>query len=467
MSRRPRIAVVGAGISGLTAAYRLRHSCDVTVFEASDRIGGQIQTEERGGLLLEWGPDSLVAHKPAGELLCRELGLGDRLLPLHSGGARMQVVFDGRLHQVPEGFLMIAPTRLAPLLTTPLLSPAGLLRAAFERFVPARRETEDESVQCFVTRRWGRELYERIAEPVLGGLFSADASRLSAQACISRMHGLEAEYGSIAKGLKKMLAAQRESNRPRAVVYGLNGGMGVLVDELAAQLPEGALRTRTVVRSLRPYGTRWQVEIDGGECFEADAVLLACPAFAAARLLSDVDPAFAAELDALEYVSCATVNLLYDASAVGTRLRGFGFFVARSEGSPLLACNYTSLKFEGRAPQGCVLLRAFLGGAGRETLDGIDNGELTRIAHESLVPLLNLRGAPRFGRARAFPNAMPHPVVGIAARRERLADGLPNLALCGTACGAVGLPDCIESAEKAAQRLAAAIKCSEGFEQAG
>jgi oxygen-dependent protoporphyrinogen oxidase len=467
VNRRPRVAVIGAGISGLTAAYRLRRSCDVTLFEASDRVGGKIQTEERGGLLLEWGPDSLVAHKPAGERLCRELGLGDRLLPLHSGGARMQVVFGGRLHQVPEGFLMIAPTRLAPLLTSPVLSPAGLVRAAFERFVPARRETTDESVQQFVTRRWGRELYERIAEPVLGGLFSADASRLSAQACIPRIHGLEREHGSVAKGLKKMFAAHGETKRPRPVVYALDGGMGVLVDELAAQLPTGALRTRTGVRTLRPLGSRWRVEIDGGECFEADAVVVACPASAAARLLCDVDPTYAAELDALEYVSCATVNLLYDASAVHTHLQGFGFFVARSEGSPLLACNYTSLKFEGRAPQGCVMLRAFLGGAGRETLEGIDDRELVRIAHESLARLLDLRGAPRFGHARAFPNAMPHLVVGIAARRERLVAGLPNLALCGSACGSIGLPDCIESAEKAAQRLAAEIELSEGLEQAG
>jgi oxygen-dependent protoporphyrinogen oxidase len=196
-------------------------------------------------------------------------------------------------------------------------------------------------------------------------------------------------------------------------------------------------------------------------------VVLACPAFAAARLLRDIDPAYAAELDALEYVSCATVNLLYDASAVGADLQGFGFFVARSEGSPLLACNYTSAKFEGRAPQGCVMLRAFLGGAGRETLDGIHDGELVRIAHECLAPLLDLRGAPRFGHARRFPNAMPHPVIGISERRERLATGLPNLALCGSACGTVGLPDCIESAERAAQQLTAVLQRSEGLEQAG
>ncbi len=467
MSRRPRIAIVGAGISGLTAAYRLGRSCDVTVFESSNRVGGQIQTEERGGLLLEWGPDSLVAHKPAGERLCRELGLGDRLLPLRSGGSRMQVVFGGRLHQVPAGFLMIAPTRLAPLLTSQVLSPAGLLRAAIERFVPARRETADESVQQFVTRRWGRELYKRIAEPVLGGLFAADATRLSARACISRMHGLEREYGSVAKGLKKMLAAHGKSKRPGVAVFALDGGMRVLVDELAARLPAGALRMQTGVRALHPAASNWRVETDAGEHIDADAVVLACPAYAAARLLRDIDPAYAGELEALEYVSCATVNLLYDASAVGADLQGFGFFVARSEGSPLLACNYTSVKFEGRAPQGCVMLRAFLGGAGRDTLDGIDDGELVRIAHESLARLLDLRGAPRFGHARRFPNAMPHPVIGISERRSRLAVGLPNLALCGSACGSIGLPDCIESAEQAAQRLTAAIGRSEGLAQAG
>jgi len=477
MNRRPRVAVIGAGISGLTAAYRLRDSCDVTVFEARDRIGGQIQTEERGGLLLEWGPDSLVAHKPAGERLCRELGLDDKLLPVHSGGSRMQVVVDGKLKQLPEGFLMIAPTRLGPLLTTPVLSPAGLARAAVERFIPARRGTEDESVEQFVTRRWGRELYERVAEPVLGGLFTGDASRLSASACIPRMHGLERKHGSVAVGLKKMLAAHGAAKGPRVVVWALDGGMSVMIDELASRLPTGALLTGTRVRALRPHESGWRVEIEGAEDYDADALVLACPAFAAAKLLGEIDPGYAAELDTLEYVSLATVNLLYDSSAVGEKLHGFGFFVARSEGSPLLACNYTSSKFEGRAPQGCVMLRAFLGGAGRADLIGLEDGELVHLAHDALAALLDLRGAPRFGRARLFPQALPHAVVGIEAKRERLAAGLPGLALCGSACGSIGLPDCIESAEAAARRVLADTlpgretavidKMNDGIERAG
>ena len=452
MSVRPRIAIVGAGISGLTAAYRLRDH-DVTVFEAGDRVGGSIQTEERGGLLLEWGPDSLVAHKPAGERLCRELGLGERLLPLRSGGSRMQVVVDGKLRQVPEGFLMFAPTRVWPMLATPVLSPAGTLRAAAERFLPARREGGDESVAQFVTRRWGRQLYERVAEPVLGGLFAADVTRLSARACIPRMHGLEGKYGSVTAGLKKMLVSHAGRNRPPVAVYGLVGGMGVLVDELASRLPDGVVRLGAGARALRPTATGWRLEIDRDEPFEADGVVLACPSWAAAEILSHSEPDYAAELDALEFASCATVNLLYDAAAVGVRLQGFGFFVARTEGSPLLACNYTSVKFDGRAPRGCVLLRAFLGGAGRPSLDSIENGELVRMAHESLAGLLDLRGAPRFGRARVFPRALPQPVVGIERRRERLAAGLPHLAACGNACGAIGLPDCIESADRAARRV--------------
>jgi oxygen-dependent protoporphyrinogen oxidase len=467
MSTRPRVAVIGAGISGLTAAYRLHDSCDVTVFEARDRIGGQIQTEERGGLLLEWGPDSLVAHKPAGERLCRELGLGDRLLPVHSGGSRMQVVVNGKLRQLPEGFLMIAPTKLGPLLTTPVLSPAGLARAACERFIPARRGTDDESVEQFVTRRWGRELYERVAEPVIGGLFTGDAARLSASACIPRMHGLERKYGNVARGLKKMLAAHGATKGPRVAVWALDGGMGVMIDELAARLPAGSLLTGTRVRALQPLDHGWRVKIDGAEDFDADALVLACPAYTAAKLLGQIDPDYAAELDTLEYVSLATVNLLYDSAAVGEKLHGFGFFVARSEGSPLLACNYTSSKFEGRAPQGCVMLRAFLGGPGRQDINGLEGGELVRLAHEALARLLDLRGAPRFGRARLFPKALPHAVVGIEAKRERLAAGLPRLTLCGSARGSIGLPDCIESAEAAARRVLAETASGRRSEDTG
>jgi len=467
MSRRPRIVVVGAGISGLTAAYRLRHTHDVCVLESGERVGGKIQTEESGGLLLEWGPDSLVAHKPAGERLCRELGLGDRLLGLNSGGSRMQVVVDGRLHQVPEGFLMIAPTRLVPLITTSLLSPLGRARAALERWIPARREQGDESLQRFVTRRWGREVYEHVAEPVLGGLFAADATRLSARACVPRMLAMESKYGNVAAGLSRMRAAHGAEQRPRVAVYALEGGMSVLVDTLAERLPQDAVRLRTTVRDLQRSGSGWCVTLDGGETLDADAVVLACPAFVASRLLESNAPELAAKLDAVEYASCATVNLLYDASAVGTALQGFGFFVARSEDSPLLACNYTSLKFAGRAPLGCVMLRAFLGGAGRASLSGVEDGQLVQMAHEALAALLDLRGAPRFGRARRFVNALPQPVVGITEVRERLAQGLPNLALCGSACGILGLPDCIESAENAAQRLTAALERPEGFERVG
>lgn len=468
MSRRPSVAIVGAGVSGLTAAYRLRDSCDVTLLESGERVGGQIQTEEQGGLLLEWGPDSLVAHKPAGERLCRELGLGDQLVRLRSGGSRMQVVVGGKLRQVPDGFLMIAPTKLGPLLRSPILSLPGLVRAALERFVPARRgEAEDESLERFVTRRWGRELYERIAEPVLGGLFAADATRLSARACVPRMHGMEREHGSIARGLKTMMAAHGSGKRRGVNVYALDGGMSVLVDTLASRLPDGVLRLRTSVEGLKPLGDRWRLQLDDGEALTADAVILACPAFVASRLLREDHAEFAGQLDSVEYASCATVNLLYDASAVGRELNGFGFFVARTEESPLLACNYSSLKFKGRAPQGCVLLRAFLGGAARESLDGLSDGELVRIAHESLAKLLDLRGAPRFGRARRFVQAFPQPVVGIGETRTALAEGLPNLAVCGSACGSIGLPDCIESAEKAVERVVSEATSSTGLEQAG
>ncbi len=467
MSSPPRVVVVGAGISGLTAAYRLQSSCEVTVLESGDRAGGQVQTEERGGLLLEWGPDSLVAHKPAGERLCRELGLGDRLLRLRSGGSRMQVVFDGRLHQLPDGFLMIAPTRLAPLATTPVLTVLGRARAALERVVPARREHGDESLESFVTRRWGRQIYDRIAEPVMGGLFTADATRLSAQACFPRMHGLEAEYGSVAAGLSRMMAAHGPAQRPRAGVYALDGGMSVLVEALEERLPPGALRLRSPVRGLARHAGGWRVALDDGKTIDAVAVVLACPAFVASRLVESTDAELAANLDRVEYASGAVVNLLYDATAVPAPLRGFGFFVGRSENSPLLACNYTSAKFDGRAPQGCVMLRAFLGGAGRPPLDGFDDGELVRMAHEALARLLDLRGAPRFGKARRFVDALPQPVVGIGKLRGQIAAGLPGLALCGSACGLIGLPDCIESAETAAGRLTAALRDSEGIERAG
>ena len=453
MSAALRVAVIGGGISGLTAAFRLHQAGhDVRVFESSDRLGGQIKSEMRGGMLLEWGPDSLVAHKPAGERLCRELGLADELLRLPSGGSSMQVVHDGQLQQLPDGFLMIAPTKFGPLMTNPMLSPLGRARAALERFIPSRRASGDETIQQFVTRRWGRELYERVAEPVLGGLFSADATRLSANACIPRMAAMERQHGSVIAGIRQAQAEREKQSRPSVGVYALERGMSSLTEALAAALPPDAVRKNAPVESIQDAGDHWTIHASVGS-YDVDAVILACPAFVAAKLLSEHDQEIADELSSIEYASCATVNLLYDATALAKPLRGFGFFVARSEGSPLLACNYTSHKFEKRAPSGCVMLRAFVGGAGREPIDAIDEGELVRIAHEGLARLLDLRGAPRFGRARRFPSAMPQMVIGSRERRERLARPRAGLALCGSSIGAVGLPDCIESAEQAIEQL--------------
>ena len=221
------------------------------------------------------------------------------------------------------------------------------------------------------------------------------------------------------------------------------------IDALVEHLPPGSVRFSCEIDEIAPVPDGWNI----GDEATFDALVLACPAYAAARLLRDSNPQLAAELDAVEYASCATVNLLYDASAVGRTLEGFGFFVARSEGSPLLACNYTSLKFDDRAPSGCVLLRAFIGGAGRDPIDDLEEGQLVQIAHEALARLLDLRGAPRFGRSRRFPSAMPQMVLGSLERRQRLASTRPGLAICGSAIGAVGLPDCIESAESAAQQI--------------
>ena len=457
-ARAPRVAVIGGGISGLSAAHRLHRSSqesgrplELRLFEAGPRLGGVIHSERHEGMLLECGPDSLVAHKPAGERLCRQVGLGDELLRLPSGGPRMQIVRRGRLWHLPEGFVFMAPTRLDTLFSSPLFSWSGRLRIALERHLPGRAPDGDESVRSFVTRRFGREAYERVAEPVLGGLFTADADRLSLGTTMPRFHELERKYGSVTAGLAKAHAGRAGGV---SGVLALRDGMEELVHALVRELPASALLVRAEVETIEAAADGgWRVVVRDAPAWSADAVVLACPAWAAARLLRTTDEKLSRELAGLDYASCATVNLVYRAGAGELPANSYGFFVPRDEGTRLLACNFMSLKFPERAPDDRIVLRAFLGGAARAPIDGHTDEELAQVAGRALARLLPLHEAPELVRVHRFPRSMPQFAVGHPARQAQMQQRLARLGglfLCGTASGAVGLPDCIASGQATA-----------------
>jgi oxygen-dependent protoporphyrinogen oxidase len=467
------VVVIGGGITGLAAAHRFV-ACygsdeahpSVVVLEAGDRAGGQIRTERHGDFLLEGGPDALVAQKPSGVALCERIGLGPELRDLGGRKAGTRIFHRGRLHRVPDGFLMMAPTRLGPVFRSTLFSWRGKLRMACEPFVARRPATrDDESLASFVARRFGREVLERVAEPVMAGLFTADADRLSLRMTMPRFLDLEVRDGSVTRGMR---AASRAPTAARPFGHGtgrggfvaVTGGLSRIVDALVARLPTLSVRTGARVTGVdaSPANGAWSVQLASGETFRAAAVLFACPAEEVAGALRAQDQRLADELLRLRYASCATVNVAYRRGDVGGELDGFGFFVPRTENLPILACSYVSEKFEGRAPAGYAVFRAFLGGATRpEALDADDPG-LIRQTHDTLRRILAIRGEPMLARVYRSPRSMPQFEVGaqalIAAIQDR-AGAHPGLFLAGSVAGAFGLPDCIRSGEKAAERVAA------------
>lgn len=469
-----RVVVVGGGVSGLAAAHRLIETAgpahvapQVTVLEAAPRLGGQVWTERRDGFLFETGADTLLAQKPAGVALCRRLGLESALDDLSARHAGTQILHRGRLLRVPEGFLMMAPTRLGPFLGSPLFSWRGKARTLAEPLVRRRAAgVDDESLSSFVLRRFGREALERVAEPVVAGLYTADADRLSLRMTMPRFLDLEATHGSVTRGLRDAMKAR--APRPfghgtgGGGFYALKGGLGTMIDALAARLPAGSTRTGARAVALTPNAGGWTIALAGGETIAADAVVLACPAFEAATLLNDADPALSGALAGMSYASCATAHLVYHEREVGGgRGPSFGFFVPRTEKVPILACSYVSEKFEGRGPSGAVVLRVFLGGATDPGLLDLDDDGIVKRAHDAIAQVLHLATPPWMARVHRHPRSMPQYDVGSRALLAGIvaaAECHQGLFVAGSVAGAVGIPDCVRVAEEAAGRVAAFLR---------
>lgn len=468
----PRVAIVGAGIGGLAAAdHLLRRTAgrglpvEVTVFEASDRAGGVLATETYEGTLLERGPDTLVTHKPAGLALCERLGFSDRIVYPESG--HVEILDRGRLLPLPAGFAFLAPTRWGPLLSSPLLSWRGKLRALAEPLLRARRsngEVDVESVASFVRRRFGGELYARLSEPVVGGIAMADVETLSVAANFPRLLKREQEPGRVSGGWRKRPAPAGPKVREAAgsgrglapQIATLSGGLGQIVEALVESLPPGALRSNLPVRAVRRAGAGFELDLPGGERFAADAVLLAVPAHAAAPLLADLAPPLAEDLRCISYASCVTVNLAWPRAAVESPPRGHGFFVPASAGLPVVAATFVNVKFPERVPGDQIVARVFLGGALHPDAVERSDDDLLDLAERTMKPLLGLSRPPAWSRIWRHPLAIPQRSVGylaIAARLSARLEEHPGLAFAGGPSGAYGLPDSIAAGEAAAERL--------------
>ena len=479
MNQQPKRAIViGGGITGLAASYRLTREAEkrgiplhVTLLEASDRIGGVIHTTQRGGFLIEHGPDAFISTKPWAKALCEELGIADELIGTNPTMRRSFVVQNGKLHPVPEGFYMMAPGALLPFLKSPIFSWQGKLRMGLELLIPRSNGDADESVADFVRRRLGTEAFERMAQPMIGGIYTSDAENLSLKATFPRFLEMERAHGSIIKALlaqKRQAKTASGTSGPRYSLFlSFTAGMQTLVDRLQQVHLTGVrgkpvphdgstgaylhLNTRAATLQQRKNETGWQVSLADGNILEAELLCIALPAPQAGTLCENVSPILAKKLQAIPYASSATVNLAFRREEVAHPLNGMGFVVPATEGLSLIGCSFSSVKFENRAPAEHVLLRAFVQKE-RESSES----SLTEAALRDIANLLGIKTEPLFSSVSLHTQAMAQYQVGHQERVneiETLANRLPGFALAGNAYHGIGIPDCIHSGEQAALAL--------------
>ncbi len=502
-----RVAIVGGGISGLAALEHLTRaeaSLHVTLLEAAPRLGGHIRSERSGDFLMEAGPDVILAAKPAAVELARRVGIGDRLQGTNPAARGSYIMSGSRLRRMPDGMTGLVPSRMMPFVTTPLISPLGKLRVGMEYFIPPKRDAGDESIEQFVVRRLGREMYQRLVEPLLSGISAGDGGKLSMRAMFPQLVAYEAEYGGLVRGMLEVKRRQRQQTPRRQEPRGQEQRQQTQRHDEAAgtanqatandatandvparfgflSFPEGLQELVTAVeREVRrrdPAGTRiairtgarverieraetapgaaggYRVLLANGESLAADAVIMATAGYVSAAALRGVDEELAGLLREIEYASTVTISVAYPESAVPKRLDATGYVAPRVFKRDVLACTWVSSKFNGRAPAGHVLFRLFLGGAGRGSYVERSDAGLLEIVRREMREVMGIAADPELMQVNRFDRAMPQYNVGHLDRVARIAAQAarnPGLALAGAASGGVGIPDCVKSGERAA-----------------
>lgn len=454
------IAIVGGGITGLAAAYELQRSgVPYTLIEESSQVGGKIITGRENGFVVEGGPDSFLTQKPWAVELCRELELGDRLMPTNNDQREVFILNDGELVPLPEGVMLVVPTKFLPFVTTPLISWPGKIRMGLDLFIPPREETSDESLGNFIRRRLGQEALDKIAEPLMAGIHNADPNELSLRASFPRFARIEQTYGSLIRGMIAARARRRtarrngDSKRPSSQFLTLRGGIGELVDALLDALDDEALITGRRATRIEKKPAGYTVYLDNSQSIDADAVILATPAHASADLVADFNPELAADLRQIRYVSTATVSLGYRRNQIQHPLNGFGFLVPATERRRISACTWVTTKFDHRAPSDHVLLRVFGGGAGQEHFVDLGDEAMLQVVREELHDIMSITAEPMLTHIYRWPAGRPQYEVGHLERVEALeAQTNTGLFLAGSAYHGAGLPDCIRSGRDTARQ---------------
>ena len=475
-----KVIVIGGGIAGLAAAYRIQEEINrgapvsCTLLEGSDRLGGKIHTIRRDGFILERGPDSFISQKPAAVELCKKLGIDDHLMGTKTDHPQTFVYLNRKMVTIPDGLSLMVPTKFMPFITTRLFSLPGKIRMGLDLFLPRRRGNSDESLASFVRRRLGAEALERMAQPLMSGIYASDPEAMSLNASFPMFAQVEKKYRSLVLG---MLAQKRKRSaapsspkgyKPFSFFLTLKNGLSEIVETLVDQSPDVQFRTREQVNALQKSNNSWRVKLTSGEELEADAIILSTPANVTARLVEDWAPGIAARLDQIPYVSTAAVVLGFDRNQFAHPLRGFGFVVPHIEKRKITACTWVSSKFPGRAPDNRVLLRAFVGGAVNEHLAEQDTETIKQQVREELRDIMGVYEEPLFCEVFQYKKGnvqyqVHHPQL-ISEIEKELAD-FKGLYLAGSAYKGIGIPDCVkngtENAESALELLGAKTKLSQ------
>jgi len=481
----PHIVIIGGGISGLSTAFYLQRQAQdagillrYTLVERDTRFGGKLMTDMIGEFVVEGGPDSILAQKPWGVQLARDLGLEDQLIGINDLPRKVAFLNHGRPRPMPDGMMLIVPTRLGPFLRSPLLSPLGKLRMLLDLIIPPRQGDADETLADFIRRRFGEEALLKLAEPLLAGIHNSESERQSVLATFPRLREIELQYGSLIRGMRasgrttngerrksqiesanSALALSPQSSVLRSAFVTLKGGIGALAESLVRAL-DGRLIGGLGVAALeydsaaaRPY----RVRLEDGEVLDADAVVLTAPSFAAADLVERFQPELAAGLRRIRYVTTGTISLAYAKRAIGAPLEGYGLVIPRTERRRINAVTISSAKFAHRAPDDAVLLRVFVGGSRSPGVADLDDAPLLELARAELRDILGIQAEPLWSRIYRWPRSNPQYDVGHLAHIDALEALCPaGLYLAGSAYRGVGIPDCARQGREAAAHVLAA-----------
>lgn len=462
-----KIAIIGGGASGLAAATALQHAklagaeLDFTLFERDSRLGGVMQTERADDCLIEAGPDSFLSEKTTGADFCKLLGLGDQIIGSNDSERITYILVKNRLVPMPDGLMFMVPTKILPTITTPLFTWSTKIKMGFELLQrpPANNNVHDESVADLVRRHYGQEVVERLADPLLAGVYGGDAANLSVKAVLPRFAAMEAQHGSLSLGMlaarKKMtqyVKAQGPNYAPRPLFSSLKDGMQQMVDAVAEFLPKGSVQTNAAVTDAHREGQQWALTINSNR-EDFDAVIVATPAHVASTLLARAVPVLAYDLKAISYSSSVTVVMTFLRTDLAHMPPGFGFLVPKSEGRRIRALTFVHNKFPHRAPAGKGIIRVFLGGLSDQSVLSLSDDEIIETVRRELNEIVGLAAEPRVTRLFRWNKAMAQYGPGHLERVARIQKAVaetPNLALAGNAFQGIGVPDCLASGLTAA-----------------